>query len=98
MTKSAIIIGAGPFTSLSLAKALAAKSYNIGLISRTASKLSGYASEIEKSSPTVKVVVEAADAGDANDLSRALEQVKSRLGEPEILCYNAARVGMLLLA
>lgn len=94
MAKSAIIVGAGPFISLSLAKSLAEKSYNIGLISRTASKLQEYASEIEKQFSSVKVVVHAADAGESEGLTKALDAVKAKLGEPDILCYNAARVGM----
>ncbi|GAM91182.1 hypothetical protein ANO11243_092290 [Dothideomycetidae sp. 11243] len=98
MTKStqqtAVIIGAGPFISRSLSLYLASQNYAIGLISRTKSSLDKLASEIASKHPDSKVFVHAADVGDSQPLTSALDALKAQLGgSVTVLVYNAARVG-----
>jgi NAD(P)-dependent dehydrogenase (short-subunit alcohol dehydrogenase family) len=87
-----IIIGVGPFTSLSLARKLASLGWDLALVSRSGAKLASYASEIKAISPQVKIVTRAADAGNEEELKSALTWAKKELGSVEVCVYNAAIV------
>jgi NAD(P)-dependent dehydrogenase (short-subunit alcohol dehydrogenase family) len=97
---SLFIVGAGPGIALKAAQKFASEGFNIALISRSASKLAEQAKLIEEGSTgsgksgSVKVVTETADASDYDGTRQALEKVKEKLGNPTVVLYNAASLGM----
>ena len=94
---SVIIVGVGPFISMSLARRLAAAGWNVALLSRSQEKLNIFAAELEKTKkPGAKIVTRAVDAANPQELVQALEEIKQKLDAIDVLCYNAARVGKIL--
>ena len=85
---SIIIVGAGPLLSTSLTKKLASLGWNIALISRTESRVKEIAESVQGN-----IVYTTADAGDKKSLVKALEWCKGKLGNVDVLNYNASRVG-----
>lgn len=92
---TAVIVGVGPFTSLSLGRKLASLGWNIGLISRSEDGLKKYAADMRShaSHKNQKIIFRAADAVNRRAICAALEWAKNELGKIDVLCYNAARVG-----
>ncbi len=84
--RSALIVGAGPGISASLARRLAGCGVRIGLAARNIKKL-------EALLESTGAEAFAADASSPGSVTALFEQVTDRLGEPEIVIYNAgARV------
>src|SRR5882757_4788276 len=79
---AALIVGTGPGISASLARDLAALGVKVGLAARDVDKLKTLSAEI--SSPTFSV-----DASAASAVAALFEDVDHRLGEPDIVVYNA---------
>src|ERR1700733_1244725 len=94
-SRSAIIVGVGPFISSSLAHRLAAQGWKIALLSRSQDKLDALTKALKDKHPDVTVVTHAVDAGDVNAFLHALSETKAELSSVDVLCYNAARVGEL---
>jgi short-subunit dehydrogenase len=94
-SRSAIIVGVGPFISSSLAHRLAAQGWKIALLSRSQDKLDALAKDLKDKHGDVTVVTHAVDAGDVNAFLHALSETKAELSSVDVLCYNAARVGKL---
>jgi NAD(P)-dependent dehydrogenase (short-subunit alcohol dehydrogenase family) len=80
---TALIVGAGPGISASLARQLAALGVKVGLVARDVGKLTALAG------PT-RVQTFAADAADAGAVAALFSEVDQRLGEPDIVVYNAS--------
>ena len=91
---SIIVVGVGPFISSSLAHKLAAKGWKIALLSRSQEKLDALAKALKDKHPHASILTDTVDAGDADALLAALSKAKEGLGSVDVLCYNAARVGM----
>ncbi|RVD31597.1 SDR family NAD(P)-dependent oxidoreductase [Mesorhizobium sp. M4A.F.Ca.ET.020.02.1.1] len=85
---STIIIGHGPLLGDALAEAFIAEGYDIGLVARNAARLDEAAAKLSERG--AKVTTYAADAGDHDALSAALDAARRDLGAPEVLIYNAA--------
>jgi NAD(P)-dependent dehydrogenase (short-subunit alcohol dehydrogenase family) len=81
--RTALIVGAGPGISAAVARRLAALGVNIGLAARDTGKLSALAGETN-----AKLFV--VDASDAKAVAALFEQADQRLGEPDIVVYNAS--------
>jgi NAD(P)-dependent dehydrogenase (short-subunit alcohol dehydrogenase family) len=81
--RTALIIGAGPGISASVARALAAQGVKVALAARDAGKLAPLAEEIGG----VALGVDAADAG---EVARLFAQADAAIGEPEVVVYNAS--------
>jgi NAD(P)-dependent dehydrogenase (short-subunit alcohol dehydrogenase family) len=81
--KTALIVGAGPGISASLARGLAAAGVKVGLVARDAGKLAPLASEIGAKTF-------AADATDPAAVARLFAEVDAALGEPDVVAYNAS--------
>jgi NAD(P)-dependent dehydrogenase (short-subunit alcohol dehydrogenase family) len=79
----ALIVGAGEGLSASLARKLAAKGARVVLASRTIAKLSDLAKETSAETITC-------DASNPDDVTRLFDTVRSRLGVPHIVIYNAS--------
>jgi NAD(P)-dependent dehydrogenase (short-subunit alcohol dehydrogenase family) len=80
---TALIVGAGPGISASLARGLAAAGVKVGLVARDAGKLAPLASEIGAKTF-------AADATDPAAVARLFAEVDAALGEPNVVAYNAS--------
>ena len=80
---TALIVGAGPGISGSLARRLAALDVRVGLAARDTEKLVPIAAE-------TRAVTFAVDATGAQAVAALFQEVDSRLGEPDIVVYNAS--------
>jgi len=81
--RNALIVGAGSGISASFARGLAAAGLKVGLAARNIEKLAALAAEIGAQTF-------AADATDPAAVARLFDEADSRLGEPEIVLYNAS--------
>jgi NAD(P)-dependent dehydrogenase (short-subunit alcohol dehydrogenase family) len=75
-----------------VARRFARKGYAVALVARREESLSGAREEIESKGGTALAVT--ADATDAGSVSSAFEKVRSELGDPEVLVYNAGAFQM----
>jgi NAD(P)-dependent dehydrogenase (short-subunit alcohol dehydrogenase family) len=84
--RTALIVGAGPGVSASLARALSAAGLKVGLAARDIEKLKPLAAE-------TGALTFAADAADPASVVRLFAEADERLGEPDVVVYNpSARV------
>jgi NAD(P)-dependent dehydrogenase (short-subunit alcohol dehydrogenase family) len=81
--RTALIVGAGPGISASVARGLAAAGLRVGLGARNADKLTPLATEIRAQTFVV-------DATDPAGVAHLFEEVDTRLGEPDVVVYNAS--------
>src|ERR1700730_7815571 len=79
---SALIVGAGPGISASLARRLAGFGVKIALAARNIQKLDALIQATGAEGF-------AADAANPESVANLFAQVKKRIGEPEIVVYNA---------
>src|SRR5713226_3591521 len=81
--RTALIVGAGPGISASLARGLAAAGLRVGLAARNVEKLTRLATEVRSQTFAV-------DASDPAAVARLFEEADTQLGEPDVVVYNAA--------
>jgi NAD(P)-dependent dehydrogenase (short-subunit alcohol dehydrogenase family) len=81
--RTALIVGAGPGISASVARALAKAGLKIAVAARNVEKLQTLANEIEAETFSV-------DATDPYAVARLFEDVEQRIGVPEVVVYNAS--------
>jgi NAD(P)-dependent dehydrogenase (short-subunit alcohol dehydrogenase family) len=81
--RTALIVGAGPGISASLARGLAAAGLKVGVAARNVEKLAPLAAETGAQTFPV-------DASQPAAVARLFEDVDGRLGEPDIVVYNAS--------
>jgi NAD(P)-dependent dehydrogenase (short-subunit alcohol dehydrogenase family) len=81
--RTALIVGAGPGISASLARALAAAGVKVGLAARGIEKLAPLAAEIGAQTFAV-------DAADPGAVAKLFETADANLGEPDLVVYNAS--------
>ena len=83
----AVIVGAGPGVSASVAKKFGHNDYRIVLLSRKQESVDALASDL------VKLDIEAcgmtADATNSESIIAAFDRIKSEYGNPDVLIYNA---------
>lgn len=84
----AIIIGYGPGVSGAVAEAFAREGHPLALIARDAAKLDAAAAAFRARG--IEAQGFAADASNAASLTGALDAVRNRFGDCEVLLYNAA--------
>jgi len=80
--RTALIVGAGSGISASFARGLAAAGLRVGLAARNAEKLAPLAAEIGAETFTV-------DATDPAAVAHLFAEADNRLGEPDVVHYNA---------
>lgn len=80
---TALIVGAGPGISASVARKLSAAGVKVALASRSPEKLHGLAAE-------TGALALRADGSDAAEVERLFAEVDARLGEPDLVLYNAS--------
>src|ERR1700722_8955006 len=81
--RTALIVGTGPGISASLARQFTALGVKVGLVARDVSKLATLAEE-------TRAVTFAADASSAKAVAAMFNEVDQRLGEPDVVVYNAS--------
>ena len=81
--RTALIVGAGPGISASVARGLAAAGLKVGLAARNVEKLVPLATETGAQTFAV-------DASDPAGVERLFADADSRLGEPDVVLYNAS--------
>jgi NAD(P)-dependent dehydrogenase (short-subunit alcohol dehydrogenase family) len=81
--RTALIVGAGPGISASLARGLAAAGIRVGVAARNVEKLAPLAAETGAEAFAV-------DASEPSAVARLFEEADTRLGEPDVVVYNAA--------
>ena len=93
MTKLLAIIGTGPGIGLATAKLFASKGFNIALLSRNADRLEEDVKKIGIAGKgKAKVISFPVDVSDHIALKKALDEVKTHMGQPEVVVFNAARI------
>jgi NAD(P)-dependent dehydrogenase (short-subunit alcohol dehydrogenase family) len=80
--RSALIVGTGPGISASLARRLAGFGVKIALAARNVQKLDALIQD-------TGAQAFAADAASPESVARLFDQVRDRIGDPEIVVYNA---------
>ncbi|HEY3799923.1 MAG TPA: SDR family NAD(P)-dependent oxidoreductase [Caulobacteraceae bacterium] len=80
---NALIVGAGPGISASVARALSAAGLKVALAARNTEKLQGLAAE-------TGAALIAADASDPASVERLFAEADDRIGAPEVVVFNAA--------
>ncbi|MGE5512043.1 MAG: SDR family NAD(P)-dependent oxidoreductase [Bacteroidota bacterium] len=83
MAKSALIVGTGSGISASTARALHREGYKLALAARRTDKLAGLVGE-------TGAVAIAADATKPDEVKRLFEEAERRIGEPNVVLYNAS--------
>ncbi len=81
--ESALIVGAGPGLSASLARRLSREGVRVALAARNADKLADLSAEIGAQAF-------ACDAAAPDEVKRLFEDVEKRIGNPDIVVYNAS--------
>lgn len=81
--RTALIVGTGAGISASVARALAASGLKVGLAARNSQKLAPLAAEIGAATFS-------ADAAEPTDVARLFEEADGRIGEPDVVLYNAS--------
>jgi short-subunit dehydrogenase len=90
MKKSILIIAAGPGLSLGVAERFAKENFSISLISRNAANLEKIKNELE--ARDIDVAYAVADAGNAENLDKAVKTLSTRVFGFDVVLYNAAVV------
>jgi NAD(P)-dependent dehydrogenase (short-subunit alcohol dehydrogenase family) len=81
--RTALIVGAGSGISASVGRGLAAAGLSVGLAARNIEKLAALAAE-------TRAQTFAVDATDAAAVARLFDEADTRLGEPDMVLYNAS--------
>ncbi len=82
----AVVVGVGPGTGASLARRFV-QGYAIAMIARSADYLHTLGDEIRATG--AKVLEVPADMGNVSQVSAAFASIRDKLGDPDILLYNA---------
>jgi NAD(P)-dependent dehydrogenase (short-subunit alcohol dehydrogenase family) len=83
---TALIVGAGPGISASVARSLRSAGLTVGLAARNVEKLAPLAAEIS-------AATFAADAADPDAVARLFDEAEAKIGVPDLVVYNpSARV------
>jgi NAD(P)-dependent dehydrogenase (short-subunit alcohol dehydrogenase family) len=82
----AVVIGVGPGLGASLIRRFA-KTYSVAMLARKAHYLKGLASEIRQSGAMLQDLI--CDVSDRKQIEDAFRAVRAKLGDPEVLLYNA---------
>lgn len=88
--KVAVVTGAGRGIGRAIAIELVGLGVRVALVSRSADELQGVAQEIGAAGGESCVVL--ADLSELSEIDRIVDEVRSGLGEPDILVNNAATV------
>ncbi len=84
----AAIVGVGPGIGLAVARRFAREGMDIALIARSGERLEAYREALAPLGTAVQTCT--GDAADPHELAKAFQDIRERLGSPEVLVYNAS--------
>jgi len=88
MSKVCVVVGAGPGTGFAIANKFAREGFSVALLARNKEKLATLQKAIEdKGGKAISVSV---DVGDPKAVANAFHEVRTILGDPEVLVFNAS--------
>lgn len=90
--KVAVVAGVGPGLGAAVARRFAREGYAVALVARRETHLASVREEIESEGGAALPVT--ADATNAGSVAAAFGRVRSELGDPEVLVYNAGAFQM----
>jgi NAD(P)-dependent dehydrogenase (short-subunit alcohol dehydrogenase family) len=82
-----IVVGVGPGLGAALVRRFAQGGHAVAMIARSREFMDRLAAEVNAAGGRTLAVT--ADVGDAEQITRAFDTVRSKLGAPEVLLYNA---------
>lgn len=85
----AAVVGVGPGIGRAAALRFAKGGYSIALLARSAEKLAAVEEEVKKVEGVGDVLSVTADATNAESISAAFDEIFNKLGQVEVLIYNA---------
>jgi short-subunit dehydrogenase len=88
MTPLITIVGMGTGISQGVAEKFGAEGYAVAMIARNEEKLQAFKADLEKQGITANYFT--ADAGNAESLQQAFNNIKNTMGDTSVLLYNAA--------
>jgi NAD(P)-dependent dehydrogenase (short-subunit alcohol dehydrogenase family) len=83
----AIAVGVGPGLGAALVRRFAQGGHGVAMIARSRAFMDGLSAEVNAAGGRTLAVT--ADVGDAEQIARAFDTVRAKLGAPEVLLYNA---------
>lgn len=86
--KTAVIIGVGPGIGMAVARRFGREGYEVALVARRAEALATYKAALERDG--IRAHVFPADASDSKALAAAFQAIRSAMGSPQVLVYNAS--------
>jgi len=84
----AVVVGVGPGLGAALVRRFAEGGHTVAMVARSREFMDELAAEIKAAGRGAILAVNA-DVGDAAQMRRAFDTVRSKLGAPEVLLYNA---------
>jgi NAD(P)-dependent dehydrogenase (short-subunit alcohol dehydrogenase family) len=82
-----MVVGVGPGLGAALVRRFAQGGHPVAMIARSRECMDGLADEVKAAGGRTLTVT--ADVGDAEQIARGFDTVRSKLGAPEMLLYNA---------
>jgi NAD(P)-dependent dehydrogenase (short-subunit alcohol dehydrogenase family) len=82
-----IVVGVGPGLGAALVRRFAQGGHAVAMIARSREFMDQLAAEVNAAGGRTLAVI--ANVGDAEQIARAFDTVRSKLGAPEVLLYNA---------
>lgn len=87
-----VVVGSGPGIGVATASLFASKGFDIALISRNGERLKEDEAKVKQANSKAKVETFPADVADSDALKKALDQIPSSMGPPEVVLFNTARI------
>ncbi|KAK5033239.1 hypothetical protein LTS07_003540 [Exophiala sideris] len=88
-----VVLGSGPGLGVATGSKFAAQGFDVALLARNAERLQEDVATVQKAASNVKVQPYTVDISDHVALSKTLKKVEDEMGAPEVVYFNAARVG-----
>ena len=83
------VIGVGPGLGLSLCRRFGQEGFKVAMLARQQDRLAAFRRTL--ADEDIRAYTYKADAGDAESLTAALDDVQAKLGAPDVLIYNAVQ-------
>lgn len=93
VNKIIVVLGSGPGLGVATGSKFAAQGFDVALLARNADRLQEDVKTVQKAASNVKVQAYTVDISDHVALLDTLKKVEAELGAPEVVYFNAARVG-----
>lgn len=94
MTKSVVITGASSGIGAALAREFANRGYNIALCARRVEKLESLKQELAAKNSNIQIISSALDVNELETVPAVLNEIKSTLGNLDIVIANAGITGV----